>query len=296
MRILYENKVGTLIFERDKKGFYRLRFGNALQWNHEDEYRYHQVLFGLPILVHPKPEEVLVLGGGDGLGVRELLKFPEVKEITLVDISEDIIFFAKKDPVWRRINQDSLNHPKVKVINDDAFNFVKRAREENQKWDVIIADYPDPIIDRPNNPVNRLFTVEHYSDIAEILKEDGIFSAQSTSVYISPNVFRKILLNLAKVFKTVIPLRVNTKNFFDTGITVSFKEERKNLTFYRNPPRGYFFDETNIGAFFFPLNDEKATLPDEIIENADITELVRYDIYELPYLRVLEQIEMKDET
>jgi spermidine synthase len=292
MRVEYTTELFNIVFEQNQKGFWTLKFGKALQWNSADEYRYHQTLFGLPVLVHPKPERILVLGGGDGLGVRELLKFPEIEEITLVDISEEMLFLARKHPVLRRLNQDSLNNEKVKVIIEDAFNFVKKAKKENLKWDIVIADYPDP--DFQPNQVNRLFTVEHYSDIAEILKDDGIFSAQATSVIISPNVFRKICLNLAEVFNTVVPFRIPIFSYGDIGITLAFNSG--NLVFKRPTPNGYFFTQQSINEFVFYHNDELPTLDDQTILSLPIYQLAVYDIYELPYDRILRQYEINQEN
>jgi len=289
MKVLYETELFNILLDKNEKGFYSLRFGNALQWNSADEYRYHQVLFGLPVLIHPEPQKVLVLGGGDGLGVRELLKFKEVEEITLVDISEEMIFLARKHPVLRRLNQDSLNSPKVKVVNADAYEWVKELRQKGEKWDIVIADYPDPDW-KEDNQVNRLFTKEHFEDIKALLKEDGIFSAQSTSVFVSPNVFRLLTLQLAEVFKTVVPLRVNTFSFGDVGLTLSF--DKGDLIFKRQPSNHYFYTQESINNFVFYHKDELPTLPDEVILSTPLHRLVAYDLFENPYERALKPFEL----
>jgi len=196
-----------------------------------------------------------------------------------------MVFLAKKHPVLRRLNQDSLNNPKVKVLIADAFTFVKEAKKEGKKWDIVVADYPDPSW-QDNNQVNRLFTGEHFADIKTLLNKGGIFSAQSTSVFISPNVFRRITLLLANHFKVVVPLKVNIFSYGDVGITLSFDEG--DLIFKRQPsPKDYFFTQESINDFIFYHNDEKSNLPDDVLLSVPLSRLVAYDLFELPYERAL---------
>ena len=267
-----------VFFGFDQFGFREMRINGGLQWNERDEYRYHQVLFGLPVLCQEegKSLDVLVLGGGDGLGARELLVFPEVKSVELVDISSMITTFCSENPFIVDLNLNSLNSHRVKVINDDGLEYVKKALRNKKKYDIIILDYPDPSI-KEEDPVNLLFTVEHYRDIKNLLKEDGIASVQSTSVWITPNVFRKIQLLLNEAgFSFIAPLRVNIKSYGDVGIILCSDRE---IEVKKKIPEFYFFTKESLTQFLptFFHRDEAPDLSDEKIRETSLHELIYYD-------------------
>ncbi len=254
-----------------------LYINGGLQFCEKDEYRYHQIVFLLPLLMLPekKKKEVLVLGGGDGLGVRELLRLPDVKKITVVDISKLMTDVVARHSQMKEINFDSFSSPRVEIINEDGYEFVKRAKTKGRKYDAVILDYPDPSI-RPDDQVNRLFSSEHYKDICDIVKEKGIISLQATSVIITPNVFRRVVLEVSKVFPRVYPLKCPIPSFGDIGVVIARKKGDFRL---KRTIKGIFFNQQSIKGLevkFFH-EDEKPTADDEVLLSYPLHELVKWD-------------------
>src|SRR5690606_12579793 len=131
-----------IVVTRGKLGHSLFLNGN-LQFNSFDEYRYHEAL------VHPAfasyegtPRRILVLGGGDGLAVREILKYPDIESITLVDLDPMMTGLSRELPALAELNRNSMEDPRVSVINADAFVWLDT--NEVQPFDIAIVDFPDP--------------------------------------------------------------------------------------------------------------------------------------------------------
>jgi spermidine synthase len=192
----------------------RLYINENLQFCSIDEYRYHESLIHIPLSLHPKPENVLILGGGDGLAVRELLKYPSIRSIDLVDLDKAITDLAQNHRLLQNINQKSLNNPKVHIYNQDAYKFVEKG---GKLYSAIIIDLPDP------NEVSlgKLYSKEFYALIAKVLAKDGIVVTQSTSPFFARKVFWCIHHTLESVFPTVLPYTVNVPSFGQWGFNVA---------------------------------------------------------------------------
>ena len=256
----------------------RLYLDNGLQWDRKDEYRYHQSLFIVP-LHFMKPDKklnVLILGGGDGLGVRELLKYKElIDKITLVDISKEMIFLAKNNEFFLDLNENSLNSPKVNVIIQDGIEFVKNTQE---KFDYIILDYPDPM-GIEGHPLNKLFTTEHYKDISTILKDDGIISLQATSANLFPNTFRKIQLELIEAGFNILPAKIDVNSYGDIGFVIAKKTKSEFTVLNDNFKEHLFYDENSFSKFFTFFKDEYPNFLDEQLKEMDISEILDFDFH-----------------
>jgi spermidine synthase len=255
----------------------RLYLDDGLQWDKRDEYRYHHTLFALPVLLLKQQKiNVLVLGGGDGLGVRDLLRFGDlIESITLVDISKEMLFLAKNNEYFLEVNKNSLNNPKVKVLNQDSNVFIKEAIMNNDKYDLIILDYPDPY-SNVNHPVNSLFSSEHYQEIYKILKDDGICALQATSPFIFPNTYRKIQLELLKVFPKIQQVKIAVNSYGDIGVLLARKKNEE-FRLYKPIPEWTFFDDYSISCLFKFFRDEYPIYPDEILEDMNIAEIFTFD-------------------
>ena len=267
----WKDEFVEVVLEKGNKGL-AMFINGGLQFTERDEYRYHQMLFLMPTLFFKNDIDVLVLGGGDGLGVRELLTQKHVKSIDLVDISPFIVNLAKYHPEMRRINRDSFWSDKLNVIIGDGYEYVHNT---NKKYDLIIMDYPDPSI-REDDPVNKLFTVDHFKGVKSVLKDNGIVSMQSTSVIISPNVFRLLILRKREVYKNVIPLRINVNSYTDIGIIYASDDE---IEIVREIPPHAFFSKESIGSFMVFHRDELPDIPDEVLKEKHISEVIAYDLY-----------------
>ena len=140
---------------------------------------------------------VLVLGGGDGLALREILKYGNVSETTLVDIDSSLVLAAKNLDEVRELNKNSFDDSRVKVVFDDAFNFIKE-NSDNDAYDIIFIDFPDPT----DNGLAKLYSKEFYLTLKDVLRSDGIVVVQSGG-YMTAN-HKTILLTIQAVgFKTL---------------------------------------------------------------------------------------------
>lgn len=145
-----------------------------LQFSSRDEYRYHEALVHVGLSLVPHPKQVLVLGGGDGLAVREILKYPTIEKIILVDLDPTITELFSSLPLLTALNHQALLSPKVEVINHDAFLWLKNNRTQ---FDFIVVDFPDP----SNYSVGKLYTTTFYHYLYQALKPQGLTAIQSTS-------------------------------------------------------------------------------------------------------------------
>ncbi len=171
-----------------------------------DEFIYHECLVQPAMVIHPKPQDLLILGGGEGATVREILYHPGVKRVTMVDIDGEVVDFCKEYLTeWHR---GKLSHPKTRLIIGDAREFVLNTEE---KFDVIISDLPTPI---EGGPAYQLYTVEFYKKILARLRPGGIFIAQAGSGSLVQIHFHSVLFNtLRKIFKVVRPFYAFVPSF-----------------------------------------------------------------------------------
>ena len=220
-RALYEDSV---LFVRQtpyqrivvtrKKSDLRLYLDGNIQFSSADEYRYHEPLIHPAMSLSASRESVLVLGGGDGLAVREILKWPEVKSITLVDIDPAMTELAKTFPALREENQDSLSDPRVKILHEDAYKFLERGSE---RYGVIVGDLPDP----NNEALGKLYSREFYRLVRRRLGRGGVFVVQSTSPLFSRDAFWCIRKSVAEAGFNTTPYHVYVPTFGDWGFVLA---------------------------------------------------------------------------
>jgi len=157
----------------------------------KDEFFYHEMISHIPMLAHPNPQKVLVVGGGDGGTVREVLKHTSVEEVILCEIDEAVINVSKK---FLPQIAGKLDDPKVVINIEDAVEYMKRQQES---FDVILIDSTDPL-----GPGVGLFTEEFYTNAKKALKKNGVLAAQSES----PILNQKELGLISKLLKKVFPV------------------------------------------------------------------------------------------
>jgi len=179
------------------KDEYWLYLNGNLQLSTIDEVMYHEPLVHPAMQLHPHPQNILVLGGGDGCAVREILKYNSVENITLVDLDPAMTKLGLAHPVWTAQNGNALKDPKVEVINKDGFSFLAN---QKQFYDVIIVDLPDP----KTVELNRLYSQEFYRIAYRHLRPNGIFITQAGSPYFATRAFNCIFETMTSAdFKTV---------------------------------------------------------------------------------------------
>ena len=163
-----------------------------VQTTEKDEFIYHEMISHPALLLHPNPKKVLVIGGGDGGTVREVLKHKSVEEVHLCEIDEEVIFVAEK--YFPSISY-KLRNPKVKIFIEDGNQFLE---ENKNSYDVIIMDNSDPI-----GASEVLFRAEFYKKVKNALKENGIMVAQTESPILQKEYFKNAVSEIKKVFKNV---------------------------------------------------------------------------------------------
>lgn len=205
-----------IVLTHNKKDL-KLYLNNNLQFNSSDEYRYHESLVHPALSLATNIDNVLILGGGDGLAAREILKYPDVQHITLVDLDKDMTSMFQQNPILTHLNNNSLNHAKVKVINADAYIWLKT---NQQKFDVAIVDFPDP----SNYSVGKLYTKNFYETLKQSLTANAIVVIQSTSPYFAPKSFWCINNTLKTVFATTMPYHVYLPSFGEWGYVMATRQ------------------------------------------------------------------------
>lgn len=194
-----------IVVTKDKENFQLYLNGN-LQFNSRDEYRYHEALVHPAISSRDQVHDVLVLGGGDGLAVREVLRYPSVKTVTLVDLDPAMTSLAEKFPPLKELNQDSLNDERVTVINQDAFVW---ATEQQKTFDVAIIDFPDP----SSYSVGKLYTTRFFQMLQKVLNDDAVITVQCTSPLVAPQSYWCILNTLSASGFLVQPYQTSVPTF-----------------------------------------------------------------------------------
>ncbi|MBU3659929.1 MAG: polyamine aminopropyltransferase [Flavobacteriales bacterium] len=204
------SKYQRIVITRDRNA-YSLFLNNHLQFNSRDEYRYHEALIH-PTFAHAKSiENVLIMGGGDGFAVREMLKYPEVKNITLVDLDEKMVDIFRTNPLMKKLNNNSLLSSKLKVINQDAFLFLQNRKQ--QKFDVIIIDFPDP----SNFSIGKLYSTTFYHRLQQVMKPSTLGVVQSTSPLYAKGSFWCIDATIRETGLQTLPYHAYVPSFGEWG-------------------------------------------------------------------------------
>ena len=221
----------------------RLYLDGHLQFSTIDEYRYHEALVHVPLGLAAIKEKVLVLGGGDGLAVREILKYPEVRSVTVVDLDPEVTRLALRHPMLVKANRGSLKDKRVRIIHMDAFKFLE---EFSALFDVILADLPDP----KTSGLSRLYSKEFFGLVNKRLAKQGVFVTQSTSPYFAKKAFWSIKETISAAgFAFVSPYHAYVPSFGDWGFVMGSKIRRRLDDLALRVPTRYL-DRNNIRELF----------------------------------------------
>lgn len=192
----------------------RLFIDGNLQFSTKDEYRYHEMLVHPAMAMAGRPGSVLVLGGGDGLAVRELLKYPGIDRIVMVDLDPAMTRLAAGFPPIRTVNHGSLGDPRVEIVNEDAFTYVQKTRD---RFSLTLIDLPDP----NNESIAKLYSVQFYRMLASVLAPEGVFVTQATSPYFARKAFWCIAHSIESAGFSYIPLQVQVPSFGEWGFVIA---------------------------------------------------------------------------
>ncbi|RUT04572.1 polyamine aminopropyltransferase 1 [Dulcicalothrix desertica PCC 7102] len=192
----------------------RLFLDGDLQFSTVDEYRYHEALVHPAMSAVPKRKKVLVLGAGDGMAVREVLKWQGVERVVLIELDPTIVKLATRYPQLAKVNANSLKDPRVQVINADAF---VQAPKLPDIFDVIIADFPDP----DHDSLAKLYSDGFYRRLMGRLAENGVLVTQASSSFFTPKVISCITATIAHTGLMVHPYVADVPSFGPWGFVLA---------------------------------------------------------------------------
>jgi spermidine synthase len=231
------------------KAGHRLYLNGNLQFAQRDEYRYHEALVHPVMAAHGAPKRVAVLGGGDGMAVREVLKYPGVESVTLVELDPNMTRIFSEQPQLAALNDGALQSPKLKIINTDAFKFLENTREV---FDVIIVDFPDP----SNFSLGKLYSTSFYALLDKALSASGYAVIQSTSPLVARKSFWTVVRTVEEVGLLATPYHAHVPSFGEWGFIVASRRPFKPVIAQDAFPKDLRFlnAQTLPLLFDFPLD------------------------------------------
>ena len=177
---------------------YWLFINGQEQFSSYDEERYHEPLVHPAMTLAANRSNVLILGGGDGMALREIWKYPDVKTVTLVDLDKGMTDLAADHPILKGLNKNAMSDPRLTVVHRDALKFL---RETSDLYGAIVIDLPDP----DSVDLMHLYAIDFYRLAEKHLERGGALVTQATSPYFSPKAFRCIIKTLQAAGFTTMP-------------------------------------------------------------------------------------------
>jgi spermidine synthase len=211
------------------------------------------------------PRRILILGGGDGLAMREVLKYPSVEHVTLVDLDPKMTSLAESFRPLGELNHHSFRDPRVRVVNEDAMIWIEH---EKNRYDVAIIDFPDP----SSFALGKLYTTRFYRMLRSRLTPDAVISVQCTSPLNAPRAYWCIIRTMEAAGLHVRPYQTTVPSFGVWGFALARQHAFDTPMHVRVPVR--FLDDATLAAMFLFPHDMRP-VPVEI-NRLDNQMLVRY--------------------
>jgi spermidine synthase len=231
----------------------RLYINGNLQFSSRDEYRYHEALVHPALQALPWARSVLVLGGGDGLALREILRYPNIRHVTLVDLDPAMTAAFTTRPELVKLNGGSLSDPRVEVVNADAAIWLQNSTD---MFDAAIVDFPDP----SSFALGKLYSVPFYGMVKKHVAANGLVVVQSTSPFFAPHAYWTIDATLRDVGMKTWPYHAYVPSFGEWGFVLASPQQQYSPpTSYRLPMR--FLDaDTTREMFLFPPDMQRVEM------------------------------------
>jgi spermidine synthase len=211
------------------------------------------------------PRRVLILGGGDGLALREVLKYKTVEQVTLVDLDPKMTRLSDAFPPLGQLNGHAYRDPRVRVVNEDAMIWIERQRD---RFDVAIIDFPDP----SSFSLGKLYTTRFYRLLRARLTPDAVVTVQCTSPLNAPRAYWCIIRTMEAAGLHVRPYQATVPSFGVWGFALARQRPFDAPVHVRVASR-FLDDRTLASLFIFPL--DMSAVPVEI-NRLDNQMLVRY--------------------
>ena len=247
-----------IVVTRGRLG-HRLFLNGNLQFAESDEYRYHEALVHPAMAAHGAPKRVAVLGGGDGMAVREILKYPSVTSVTLVELDPAMTRLFTENPTLAQLNGHALSDPRVKIVNTDAFGWLQAQQEQAgaQPYDVIVVDFPDPT----NFSIGKLYTNSFYALLDKNLSASGYAVVQTTSPLVARQSFWTVAQTIESVGLHTAPYHAHVPSFGEWGYIIASHRP------WRLPeklPEGLRFLDVGSLPLLFDFPRDMARVPAEV--------------------------------
>ncbi len=248
-----DSQYQRIVVTQGKAG-HRLFLNGNLQFAERDEYRYHEALVHPAMAAHGAVKRVAVLGGGDGMAVREVLKYPGVESVTLVELDPAMTRLFSQQPALVALNGGALNSPKVKIVNTDAFKWLEQGSDV---FDIIIVDFPDPT----NFSIGKLYSNSFYGLLDQRLSASGYAVIQTTSPLVARQSFWTVVQTIESTGLQTAPYHAHVPSFGEWGYVIASRRPWRQPTAL--PPGLRFLDLKSLPLLFdFPL--DMARVPAEV--------------------------------
>ncbi len=232
----------------------RLFLNGNLQFSSRDEYRYHEALVHPALSALRGAQRVLILGGGDGLAAREVLKYPNVKSVMLVDLDQRMTDLFRTNALLRQLNAGAFDNPKLKVANQDALKWLEGSDEV---FDLVLIDFPDP----SNHALGKLYSSAFYRLLDKHLSAHGLAVVQATSPFYARKSFWSVVATLEDAGFTTAPYHAYVPSFGEWGYIIAGRRPFEPAPAYPVPMR-FLTLETQKLMFDFPA--DMARVPAEV--------------------------------
>jgi len=249
----------------------RLYIDGHIQFSSRDEYRYHEYLTHPVMSIPGSRKNVLILGGGDGLAAREILKYDDVEQIHLVDIDPEMVRIGTELPMLRRLNKKSMSSERLTAFTEDAFSFINKP---GIKYDRVIIDMPDP----HNEAINKLYAREFYTMIQRRMNDDGIIVTQSSSPFFTRNVFWSIQSTLNSVFAHTQSYHTSLPSFGIWGFNMARNGQEFDSKFSFNVETRALTNDTMSASLIFAKDIAKVDAPVNSIMEPKLYQLYLDDL------------------
>ena len=203
-----------IVLTQGRQGL-RLYLNGNLQFAESDEYRYHEALVHPAMAAHGGPRRVAVLGGGDGMAVREILRYPSVQSVTLVELDPAMTRLFADNPQLARLNGGALHDARVQVVNQDAFQWLQQPGLGY--FDVIVVDFPDPT----NFAIGKLYTDSFYALLRQHLAASGHAVVQTTSPLVARESFWTVVTTIEAAGLQAVPYHAHVPSFGEWGYVIA---------------------------------------------------------------------------
>lgn len=262
-RIIYSETTPyqTLVMTKGKEDV-RLYINRVIQFSSVDEYRYHESLVHIPMSLSPYKKRVLILGGGEALAAREVLKYEAVEEVHIVDIDPAMFELAKTNPYLTELNGHCMGNPKLNPVAMDAMVFLD---QESDLFDVIITDLPDPT----NDNLSRLYSKEFYTLAKKRLSPNGVLVTQATSPFHTTSAFWCIESSLkAAGFANTYPYHAYVPSFGEWGFVMASNQTLDYNDVSFNEVDTKFLDKKTVPKLFsFEKDITMGEVPTNSLDN-----------------------------